>query len=433
MLVIGCGDSYVQLAARYKDQMPANAIAPYIPGDLLDHLINKEYFYKLCDRHGIDHPATVIYDKSMGHDFDLPWDPPYIAKPADGVAYWQHEFEGIKKVYICQSRQELLDALDAVYAAGYPDHMILQEFIPGDDTYMRVLTNYSDRNAQVKLMCLGHVLLEEHSPHGIGNHAVIITEHDEALCLKIKALLESLHYVGFSNFDIKYDSRDGKYKLFEINCRQGRSNYYVTGAGYNIAKLLVEDLVEQKELPFVITENESLWRMVPKAVAFKFVPKSYHPRMKALLKKGRPPTPWSTAGTSAPSASGGCGRPTSGIWCGLTGTIRCRRRICNPEGSHRRTGKERHEQADHSTGILENCPRFCGIYRSGRRLWHPDEQCGLRRRVDGGHEYLYLRRVHAVCGCRPADRRGRHRHHSHHHGDDQRETPVLQHIHDRPV
>ena len=286
VLVIGCGDSYVQLAARYKDQMPANAIAPYIPGDLLDRLINKEYFYQLCDEHGIDHPATFIYDKSMGHDFDLPWDPPYIAKPADGVAYWQHEFEGIKKVYICQSRQELLDALDAVYAAGYPDHMILQEFIPGDDTYMRVLTNYSDRNAQVKLMCLGHVLLEEHSPHGIGNHAVIITEHDEALCLKIKALLESLHYVGFSNFDIKYDSRDGKYKLFEINCRQGRSNYYVTGAGYNIAKLLVEDLVEHKELPFVITENESLWRMVPKAVAFKFVPRSYHPRMKALLKKG---------------------------------------------------------------------------------------------------------------------------------------------------
>ena len=88
VLVIGCGDSYVQLAARYKDQMPANAIAPYIPGDLLDRLINKEYFYQLCDQHGIDHPATVIYDKSMGHDFDLPWGPPYIAKPADGVAYW---------------------------------------------------------------------------------------------------------------------------------------------------------------------------------------------------------------------------------------------------------------------------------------------------------------------------------------------------------
>ena len=60
--------------------------------------------------------------------------------------------------------------------------MIIQEFIPGDDSFMRVLTCYSGADAKVRLMCLGHVLLEEHSPHGIGNHAVILTEHDEALC-----------------------------------------------------------------------------------------------------------------------------------------------------------------------------------------------------------------------------------------------------------
>ena len=286
VIVMGCGDSYVQLAAHLKDKMPKNAIAPYIDGELMDSLINKEHFYDLCDQHGIDHPATFIYDKSMGHDFTLPWSAPYIAKPADSVAYWAHEFEGMKKVYICDTWEELLEALDAIYAAGYPDHMVLQEFIPGDDTYMRVMTNYSDKNGKVKLMCLGHVLLEEHSPHGIGNHAVIITEHDDALSLKIRDLLESLHYTGFSNFDIKFDRRDGKYKLFEINCRQGRSNYYVTGAGHNIAKLLVEDRLEGKELPFTITRNQSLWRMVPKNVAFKFIPKTYHKQMKALLHSG---------------------------------------------------------------------------------------------------------------------------------------------------
>ena len=151
---------------------------------------------------------------------------------------------------------------------------------------MRVLTNYSDRNGQVKLMCLGHVLLEEHSPHGIGNHAVIITEHDEALSLKIKTMLEALHFTGFSNFDIKYDQRDGKYKAFEINCRQGRSNYYVTGAGHNIAKMVVQDRVEGKDLPFEMTRNRSLWRMVPRKVAFKFTPKQYHQEMRALIKAG---------------------------------------------------------------------------------------------------------------------------------------------------
>ena len=100
---------------------------------------------------------------------------------------------------------------------------------------MRVLTSYSDRNGKVKMMCLGHVLLEEHTPHGLGNHAVIITEPNEELMMRVKNLLEDLHYVGFSNFDIKYDRRDGKYRFFEINTRQGRSNYYVTGSGFNVA------------------------------------------------------------------------------------------------------------------------------------------------------------------------------------------------------
>ena len=287
VLLLGCGDSYVQLAARYNGTFPENVVAPYIPGELLDTLINKEKFYALCDEHGIDHPATFIYNKSMGHDFTLPWGPPYIAKPADSVAYWACGDASLNKVYVCQSWEELLASLDKVYAAGYQDHMVLQEFIPGDDSYMRVLTNYSDRNGQVKLMCLGHVLMEEHSPHGIGNHAVILTECDKELEGKIKTLLESLHYTGFSNFDIKYDRRDGKYKAFEINCRQGRSNYYVTGSGHNIARLVVEDRLLHHDLPFTMTEDQSLWRMVPRQIAFKFSPKKYHAQMKALIAAGK--------------------------------------------------------------------------------------------------------------------------------------------------
>ena len=236
IILLGCGDNYVQMAAHCRDSLPKNVIAPYIDAALLDRLINKEEFYALCDQYGIDHPATFIYDQSMGHNFSLPWGPPYIAKPAESVTYWATGDHSLAKVYICQSWEELLESLDHVYAAGYKNHMILQEFIPGDDSYMRVLTSYSDRNARVTTMCLGHVLLEEHSPHGIGNHAVILTECCEELQLKIKGLLEQLHFVGFSNFDIKYDSRDGKYKAFEINCRQGRSNYYVTGSGHNIAR-----------------------------------------------------------------------------------------------------------------------------------------------------------------------------------------------------
>lgn len=287
VLVIGCGDSYVKLAAENKDTFPPNCVAATVSGALINTLINKQTFYELCDRYGIDHPGTFIYRREMGHDFTLDFQPPYICKPANGVAYWEHPFPGNEKVFTCPDRKSLEEVLDKVYAAGYPDTMIIQDFIPGDDSYMRVLTNYSDREGRVKLMCLGHVLLEEHTPHGLGNHAVILLEENQELCQKIKAFLEDLHYVGFSNFDIKYDRRDGKYKLFEINCRQGRSNYYVTGGGYNVATYFVEDRIEHKELPFTIAQNKALWSVVPLGVAYRYTPKEYHAEMRALARAGQ--------------------------------------------------------------------------------------------------------------------------------------------------
>lgn len=288
ILAIGCGDSYVQLLSEVKDQLPENVIAPYIDIELMNNLIHKEKFYALCEKEGIDYPDTFVHHQTMGENFELPFEAPFIVKPSNGIEYWRHPYPTQKKVYKAGSRAELLDILKDIYSSGYDDSVIIQDFIPGDDTYMRVLTNYSDRNAEVKMMCLGHVLLEEHTPHGLGNHAVIITEHNEALALKIKGLLEMLHYVGFSNFDIKYDQRDGKYKVFEINTRQGRSNYYVTGAGQNIAKYLVEDYIEQTSIPFKVVTEKSLWMMIPKGVAFRYIhPEEYRSQMRQLIRDGK--------------------------------------------------------------------------------------------------------------------------------------------------
>ena len=130
--------------------------------------------------------------------------------------------------------------------------------ISGDDTYMYVLTGYSDRNGKVKLLSLGHVLREEHTPHGLGNHSVIINDANINLCEQAKKFLEDIKYRGYFNFDIKYDSRDGVYNFFEINARQGRSNYYVTGSGYNLAEYIVKEYVEKKEVEYTIAQNKIL-------------------------------------------------------------------------------------------------------------------------------------------------------------------------------
>ena len=149
-----------------------------------------------------------------------------------------------------------------------------------------MVTNYSGEDGRVQLMCVGHVLLEEHTGHAIGNHAVIITEPEPELCEKLKNFLEAIHFTGFSNFDIKFDQRDGKFKAFEINCRQGRSNYYVTGAGYNLAKYLVEDRIEGRPCELTVTKNRHLWWVIPKQVAYDYVNPKYHEEMRALDQAG---------------------------------------------------------------------------------------------------------------------------------------------------
>jgi D-aspartate ligase len=288
ILLLGCGDSYVKLAAAHRDQYPENVVVPYISAELMDTLMHKERFYELCDKFAINHPKTFVHRKEMGHDFDLPFKEPFVCKPSNGVAYWQHPFPIQDKVFIAKNRAELEDFLDRVYASGYPDSMIIQDFVPGDDTSMRVMTCYSDQHGRVKLMCLGHVLLEEHSPHGIGNHAVILNEVNRSLSEQLREFLEAIGYVGFSNFDIKLDPRDGAFKVFEINVRQGRSNYYVTGAGYNLAEYVTEDWVFGKALPFLISNQDLFWHVVPMSVVRKYIPsREYQEKIRALKETGQ--------------------------------------------------------------------------------------------------------------------------------------------------
>lgn len=285
LILLGCGDNYVRQIIENKAELADNYIIPYIDADLMETLIKKEAFYEMCEKYHIPYPKTFIYRKEMGNDFSLEFDFPVILKPSNSVDYFAHEFPTQNKVYKIKNREELEQAIHDIYEAGYSDTLILQDFIPGDDTYMHVMTCYSDQNGKVKLMCLGHTMLEEHTPHGIGNHAVIMNEYNEPLAEQIKEFLEAIHYVGFSNFDIKYDERNNTYNVFEINLRQGRSNFYVTGAGYNLAKYLVEDRIYGNDTGFTISDKEHLWSMIPLRIAYTYVKDAkYVEQMKLLVK-----------------------------------------------------------------------------------------------------------------------------------------------------
>src|SRR5690606_3434091 len=141
---------------------------------------------------------------------------------------------------------------------------------------------------KTQLVTFAQVVLQEHTVTAIGNYTALITRFDKEMMVKLQNFLEAVGYTGFANFDLKYDERDGKFKVFEVNIRQGRSSYYVTALGHNMASYFVDDLIYHVEKPVTYLNEDFLFTVVPKIVLKKFVDnKAVQRDIKELLKKGK--------------------------------------------------------------------------------------------------------------------------------------------------
>lgn len=276
LMVLACGDWYVRLLVEHRAELKAAGyILPYISEELLNRLVLKDSFYEICEECGVPYPKTAVFDTQapVGPEtFGLTF--PVVAKPASSAEYHYAQFPGKKKVFFFDTPAQLKEMLDNLCASSYKGKFLLQEFIPGDDTNMRILTTYNDRTGKMRFASFGQTVLEDPRPQAIGNPMAIISrECDEAVeCAR--RLTEHVGYTGFANYDIKVNPETGKFVFFEVNTRLGRSNYYVTAAGDNTVRWIVEDLVEGREFPDevqVARGRKSLYTVLPKSVLVEHV------------------------------------------------------------------------------------------------------------------------------------------------------------------
>lgn len=288
LLLIGTNDLYVRLIIENASVLKEHFVFNYINEDLMNQLQVKANFYKLCKEHGIETPTTFFYDCRSDVPFEEQMMYPVIVKPSNGIQYNLNKFAGQQKVYKVETPQELKNVIDTIIASGYDDELIIQDFIPGDDTYMWDSVIYASSKGKTQLVTFAQVVLQEHTVTAIGNYTALITRFDKEMMVKLQNFLEAVGYTGFANFDLKYDERDGKFKVFEVNIRQGRSSYYVTALGHNMASYFVDDLIYHIEKPVTYLNEDFLFTVVPKIVLKKFVDnKAVQRDIKELLKKGK--------------------------------------------------------------------------------------------------------------------------------------------------
>lgn len=292
LLLLANTDWLVRFCVGHRDVLEQWYTVPFLSADLLDRLADKAHFAEICEGLGIDTPRGVVQDFA---DAGPEWRPepvdltfPLIAKAANSADYERLSFPGKKKVYQVADAAELEDVYRRLVDAGFRGRFVVQEMIPGDDTQMRSITCYVDTHGVVTLSCCAHVLLEEHTPSGLGNPAAMITYRDDAMLAEATRLLTEIGYVGFANFDVKVDPRDGRRVFFEVNPRIGRNNHYVLAAGANPSRFLVSDRVDGAREAPVVVDREVLYSIVPVRMLRRYVlDGALRSRLDALIRARR--------------------------------------------------------------------------------------------------------------------------------------------------
>lgn len=280
ILLVGTNDTYVELIVKNSEVLSEYYNFNYPSMEIINNLLIKENFYTVYKDSGLDFPKTYIYScngtdsiENVKQHFK---EYPLIIKPSNGVVY--HEIDGLAKVYKVYDEDQLENTIKKIEDAEYKDNLIVQEFVPGDDSALFDCLFYCTKNKKAKVATFAQIGLQEHTPTGIGNCTVLVngfSEHGypEDLIYKLKDFLESIGYQGFAEFDLKYDIRDKKYKVFEINPRQSRSGYYLCSCGYNLMNLLIQDIYYNayNNTDFEIANEKVVLSFVPKKVIKNYI------------------------------------------------------------------------------------------------------------------------------------------------------------------
>ncbi len=280
LILLTNADWYVRAIVDNRERLREHFLMPFCEPDVLDLVSSKESFERVCAELQIPTPRTIPVDIDQlmvaggrpaikDLQFDLEY--PLVAKASSSSDYFYVSFPGKSKIHYVNSRAELDELLGHLVDAEYRSTFLIQEFVPGDETQMRSLTAYRDTTGRITLLATGRVLLEEHTPGTLGIPAAILTEQYEDAMESASAFLHRVDYKGFANFDYKWDHRTKQHVFFEMNPRIGRNNYYVTAAGANPARVLVEDIVFGRQIEPVRAAKEVLYSVVPIRLLMRYI------------------------------------------------------------------------------------------------------------------------------------------------------------------
>jgi predicted ATP-grasp superfamily ATP-dependent carboligase len=260
-LLIPASDETMTTVSKHKNLLEQQYIVACTEWEITEQFIDKMRTYDLADRFGVPAPKSVV-PKSLEElkKYAQIVQYPCLIKPRQSHRY----FELFKKKMV---RVDNLAQMIAAYqeAADANLEVMLQEIIPGDDSDV---VNYNSYfwNGEPLVEFTAQQLRK--APPKTGAPCVVISKDIPEVIEPGRRIIRAMGFYGYSCTEFKKDSRDGVYKLMEVNGRHNRSALLAVQCGLNFPWLQYKHLVQGELPPASYYKTGTYWISIDKDIAY---------------------------------------------------------------------------------------------------------------------------------------------------------------------
>lgn len=225
-LIIPADDATLWVVSKYKSLLEKNHLVACCGWEVTHKVLDKKHTYAVAEAVGVEIPQTRTPKSSEEvKEFCDLIGFPCLVKPCYSHRYFELFRKKLTKV---NTLGEALHEYKTAKKAGI--EVMIQEYIPGEDSNGANYNSYFLEGQPVAEITAQKVRL---SPKGFGVPCVVSSKHIEEISQPGRELLRALGFHGYSCIEFKEDSRNGKYKLMEVNGRYNRSILLSNKCGIN--------------------------------------------------------------------------------------------------------------------------------------------------------------------------------------------------------
>jgi D-aspartate ligase len=250
-LLFSCDDATATFVANHADTLNERFLIPTPSGELVADLASKRGLSQLAARHGVPAPdawfpesETELLSMAKGIRY------PVLLKGIDGLKLARRTGH---RMVICRDFPDLLARYESLEDAEQPN-LMLQEYIPGGSETVWMFNGYFNARSECLASFTGKKLRQ--CPIRTGATSLGICLENETVESTMKRFMSAVGYRGMLDVGMRYDARDCRYKVLDVNPRIGATFRLFTGVdGMDVARACYLDMTGQRVPPTAAREG----------------------------------------------------------------------------------------------------------------------------------------------------------------------------------